>query len=220
MEELEQYIKNMKSEGVSEAKIKSKLKSVGWKEEQYENYFQSNKQNDIEKLKGEGPYKLSPKMPIASTLNFGLASILSLPLIYFFYYIAIINFEFLPSMVQVISYTPVVILVLCIIEYIHSKFFYKYFKFYLKEKHFQKECGILYKRFVTIPYDRIQNIDIYQSLIDRFFNLYRISIQTAGNSGHSLPEGKIPFIDKEQAWAVRKALLENIEKSKSNQRSL
>ncbi|GAI57517.1 unnamed protein product, partial [marine sediment metagenome] len=61
--------------------------------------------------------------------------------------------------------------------------------------------GIWTKHRATIPFSRIQNINIVNGLFDRIFGLYTVKIETAGGSaytqaakGYGRPEGYIPGI--------------------------
>ena len=57
--------------------------------------------------------------------------------------------------------------------------------------------GILSRNKVTIPFSRIQNVNIHQDWFDRQFNLYTVMFETAGGTANSQsggirPEGFIP----------------------------
>lgn len=47
-----------------------------------------------------------------------------------------------------------------IVSYIWAELFYDSYKYELTENSFKKELGVIWKKYVTIPYDKIQNIDI------------------------------------------------------------
>lgn len=42
--------------------------------------------------------------------------------------------------------------------------------------------GVIGKRVVNIPYERVQNVNIWRGVLDRLFGLYSIQIETAGGS--------------------------------------
>jgi putative transcriptional regulator len=59
--------------------------------------------------------------------------------------------------------------------------------------------GVLTKTRATIPYSRIQNINIVNGVFDRLYDIYTVKVQTAGSSapaqgqgGAGRPEGYIP----------------------------
>ena len=43
------------------------------------------------------------------------------------------------------------------------------------------EKGVIYKVYTNIPYERIQNIDIYRGIIARLCGFSAVSVQTAGS---------------------------------------
>lgn len=70
--------------------------------------------------------------------------------------------------------------VLCIGAIVWAFLLHKSYKFQLKENIFQKEYGVIRKHYVSIPYSRIQNIDIRRGILARFLGLSSVYIQTAG----------------------------------------
>ena len=104
-----------------------------------------------------------------------------------------------------------IIPVFVILCFIWAKLTYRYYKYELTEAGFRKESGVIYKRYVTIPYDRIQNVDIYRGILARFLGLSDLQIQTAGASAvvgrygafGMGAEGRLPAISKETAEELR-----------------
>lgn len=88
----------------------------------------------------------------------------------------------------------------------------------LGENGFQKESGVIYKKYVTIPYSRIQNVDIYRGIFARIFNLSDIRIQTAGSSLNTITsEGMLPAIHKDEAIKIRDELMKRVNRPASPQ---
>lgn len=78
------------------------------------------------------------------------------------------------------------------------------------------ERGIIWKKYSTIPYQRIQNVDIHRGVIARVFGFSGIKIQTAGYSATSPlahAEGDIPAVEQEEAERIREFLLKKIKSS-------
>lgn len=76
---------------------------------------------------------------------------------------------------------------------------------------FKKESGVIWKRYVTIPYSRIQNVDIHRGVFARILGLSDLQVQTAGNSNqYGLSEGRLPGIDKNEAEALRNELIRRV----------
>lgn len=85
------------------------------------------------------------------------------------------------------------------------------------------EKGIIVKRYKSIPYERIQNVDITRGIIARIIGFSTIDIQTAGYSmayggrgSAGLSEGHIPAVSKEGAEKIRDFLVKKISHKKSS----
>ena len=100
---------------------------------------------------------------------------------------------------------------------------YKAYKYQLTEDVFKKEHGVIWKRYVSIPYERIQNVDIHRGVLARILGLSDLMIQTAGYAGmtgrHGIggrePEGKLPGISHEKAEQLREELVMKAKGKKS-----
>lgn len=77
-----------------------------------------------------------------------------------------------------------------------------YFRFYfhLSETDFHMEQGVLRKKSIQIPFERIQSIRIEQSLIHQALNVVKIEIDTAGSKNNELT---ITALHRSQADAIR-----------------
>ena len=89
---------------------------------------------------------------------------------------------------------------------------YKNYKWTLTDMGFKKESGVIFKRYVVIPYNKIQNVDIHRSLLHRILGLSAISIQTAGFSSGAAgrtqtAEGHLPGLLPEEAEKLQNDLL-------------
>jgi uncharacterized protein len=99
------------------------------------------------------------------------------------------------------------------ISYIAAYLSYEYYRYELREDGFRKEYGIIWKKYVTIPYTRIQNVDIYRGLLSRILGLSDLHIQTAGTAsvagpyGQSYSEGRLPGLSEEVAEQLRDELI-------------
>lgn len=98
-----------------------------------------------------------------------------------------------------------------VLSYLWAKLSYHYYRYELTDLGFKKEHGIIWKKYVTIPYDRIQNVDIYRGIIARLLNLSDLQIQTAGGivagSYGAFSEGSLPGLSKEVAEQLRDELI-------------
>lgn len=109
---------------------------------------------------------------------------------------------------------PLVITLSLILSYIWAYLSYKFYKYELARDGFKKELGVIYKKYVTIPYDRIQNVDIYRGILARLLGISDIQIQTAGMSGIALSEGRLPGLSKKDAEELRDQLIHRVSNSK------
>lgn len=73
-------------------------------------------------------------------------------------------------------------LILIIFIYIWAKLSYHFYRYEFTDNAFKKEHGVIYKKYTSIPYDKIQNIDIHRGIWARILGLSDIQIQTAGLS--------------------------------------
>jgi len=107
-------------------------------------------------------------------------------------------------------------LVLC---FVWAKFTYYFYRYELREDGFRKEHGVVWKKYVTIPYDRIQNIDIYRGIIARLLGISDLQIQTAGGitagSHGSFSEGRLPGLSREIAEQLRDELIQRAHQAKN-----
>lgn len=99
-----------------------------------------------------------------------------------------------------------------ILAYVVAKLSYRFYKFELTENEYKAERGIIWKRYISIPYGRIQNVDIYRGLLSRILGLSDLNIQTAGYSAMSLSgkvgsEGRLPGLGVKDAEVIREELI-------------
>lgn len=98
-----------------------------------------------------------------------------------------------------------------IFAFIWAKLSYHFWRYELTEDAYKAERGIIWKRYVSIPYERIQNVDIYRGIIARILGLSDIQVHTAGYGGAGAKglgsEGRLPGLSKEQAEVIRDQLI-------------
>lgn len=69
-------------------------------------------------------------------------------------------------------------------------------KYIVREKDLSYKSGLLFKKLTTVPFNRIQHIEIDQGPFTRMFHLVSLSVFTAGDSSDDL---KIRGLLKEEA---------------------
>lgn len=102
--------------------------------------------------------------------------------------------------------------ILIILVAIFAYFKYHSFTFYLDEddKKFVINEGVFVKTNLTIHLDKIQQVNINQSLLQRIIGFYTLQIDTAGSDKK---EGTIRAMDKTSAEELKKRLLSRAENS-------
>ena len=100
-------------------------------------------------------------------------------------------------------------------SWIYSKYAWNFYKYSLEERYFKIEKGIIWKTYNSIPYKKIQNIDISRGIFDRLLGLSNVNIQTAGQKSPLAPiyEGRLPGLSVQTAQDLQKELLEKVDTS-------
>ncbi len=104
-----------------------------------------------------------------------------------------------------------------IISLVWAKLTVHFYRYELTDAGFRKELGVIYKKYVTVPYDRIQNVDINRGILDRLLGLSSLMIQTAGASSGvaGATEGVLPGLSREVAEQLRDELIARARQSKN-----
>ena len=117
--------------------------------------------------------------------------------------------------------TALLLVIVLVLTYAVSKLTYHYYRYEMSDHVFKKEHGIIWKKYVSIPYDRIQNVDIYRGLLARILGLSDIQVQTAGGistgSYGAFSEGRLIGVSREEAERLRDELLQKARTSRSGQ---
>ena len=107
--------------------------------------------------------------------------------------------------------------------YVWARLTYRFWGYQLIEEAFKKERGVIWKKYVSIPYERIQNIDIHRGILARILGLSDLKVQTAGYSAVSYgrgrmagigAEGYLPGLDKQVAEELREELIKRAKGTK------
>ncbi len=123
--------------------------------------------------------------------------------------------------ISIVVFVAYFVMLYLISDIVHNNFYFS-----IDENGFNKEHGIIHKQEVSIPYSRIQNVNITRGLIDRMLGLARISIETAGSNsikardivggGKTKAEGYLPGITLAQAKKAHDLLLNESRKHSTN----
>ena len=120
----------------------------------------------------------------------------------------LVNFDKINKLYLVLG-TIAVVLVVGVIAFLK----YKNFTFYIHDENeeFIISEGIFNKTITTIQLDKIQQVNINQSLLQRIINVYELEVDTAGGANK---EGKIKAVSHALALSLKLRLLENEKKIK------
>ena len=91
--------------------------------------------------------------------------------------------------------------------FIRAYLIYKNFLFKVDDDHFVLKEGILKKKNTSISFDRIQNINFKQNIVQQLINVYEVSIETAGSKSTEIA---IKALTLKKAEALKIALSQTI----------
>ena len=101
-----------------------------------------------------------------------------------------------------------------VLLFIWNKLTYNYYKYELTDNGFRKESGVIIKKYTTIPYEKIQNVDIHRGILERILQISTLKIQTAGYSSYNSSslinteaEGLLPGVSHKEAEEIRDELI-------------
>lgn len=207
------YIKNQKEQGKTKEEIKNELLGAGWQELIIDQTLGTSGSSTPPKPPSLAPSPMSIEQqhldPKAVWLFF-------FQTVFVFLFIAIwIGFYFIVILYETFSgflllgIGLVILLGMIIFSFIWAKLTYHFYRYELIEEGFRKELGVIFKKYVTIPYDRIQNVDIHRGILARILGLSVLNIQTAGSAGTSGTgvEGSLPGLSREEAEKIRDELI-------------
>ena len=102
-----------------------------------------------------------------------------------------------------LSYIYIGIVVFLVFFLLRAYLIYKNFLFKIDDGHFVLKEGILKKKNTSVSFERIQNINFKQNLIQQVINVYEVNIETAGSKDTEIA---IKALTYEKAQALKKEL--------------
>jgi len=133
--------------------------------------------------------------------------------------------EVILSSVPGLLLIPLLILLLIlfgylVVGYIWARLTYHFWRYELTEDVLKIERGVISKKYISIPYERIQNVDIRRGLLARILRLSSLQVQTAGYSAiagkHGFGgEGRLPGLSIDTAEELRERLIKKTKGTKS-----
>ncbi len=104
-----------------------------------------------------------------------------------------------------LPYVYLGIFVLAILLILHAFLAYRYFYYLIEKDELLIRKGYLKRVKLSIPFERIQNINIRQTVFQQLLGVVSLEVDTAGSSGKEL---KIIALKKDKAEELKKVLME------------
>ena len=132
---------------------------------------------------------------------------------------AIVQLGLLSGTIALIFCILIPLVVLFPFAEIYARLAYKNWLYGFTDKEIRIEKGIIFKTYKSIPYQRIQNVDIYRGILARMCGFSAVKIQTAGYSyggkGGQGAEGYLPAVPVETAEQIRNYILKKISEGRN-----
>lgn len=126
-----------------------------------------------------------------------------------------------PAGIAIAPLITIGVLVILIIPYPWARLAYNNFSYQLESDRITIERGVIWKKHASIPYERVQNVDIIRGPVARILGISDILIQTAGAhftgqyGALGLAEGRIPAVAPDEAKRIKDEVLSKIGKKTS-----
>jgi|SRR3989338_3596852 len=125
------------------------------------------------------------------------------------------------------------ILFVVLLAEVYARMSYNRYFYEITNDAIKKESGIIWKKYTSIPYERVQNVDIHRGIIARIFGFSSVQIETAGQSGFGgyggfrmkgnrryESEGYLPAISIDGAEKIREFVMKKIRKGRESSQGL
>ncbi|MFC1608345.1 PH domain-containing protein [Candidatus Latescibacterota bacterium] len=76
--------------------------------------------------------------------------------------------------------------------------------------------GVFWKRRVTVPYDKITNVDISQGPLERMYNVGKIHVQTAGAGGPQGANAELRLLGVRNLEDIKETIMEGVRGQKQS----
>jgi len=150
-------------------------------------------------------------------INGLIASVFLLGFLLFFPWILLVGLaiEGILSFVWSILFSIIAVAIIFLVPLPWAQLAYKNYRYELAQDRINIQRGVIWKRHVSIPYGRIQNVNIVRGPVTRMLGLADLQIQTAGMSGIAMVEGRIPAITPEEAKQLKDQILSKLSGTKN-----
>ncbi len=90
--------------------------------------------------------------------------------------------------------------------------FYKTLEYEVDEDSVNAKRGVFWKRYVTVPFAKITNIDVHQGPLERRFGLGTIHVQTAGAGGQQGGAAELRLAGIRDIHGVKELIAERVKR--------
>jgi membrane protein YdbS with pleckstrin-like domain len=86
-------------------------------------------------------------------------------------------------------------------------------EYYIDDEGVKMKGGVVWKKYVTVPYLKITNVDVIQGPMQRYYNIGTIHVQTAGAGGKQGEKAELKINGIRELEKVRKLIIGRIKNS-------
>jgi len=115
-----------------------------------------------------------------------------------------------PQITTILLIVAPIYIISLIIEYIYQTWYYQTYYYELTQSFIIIKKGVIAKKEISIPYERIQDVYVNQDVLDRIFGLYDVHVSTVTIT--SGMEAHIDGVEKEAAQGLRNLILNTTRK--------
>jgi len=107
------------------------------------------------------------------------------------------------------------VLAVFFLSFVWALLSYRFYKYEMAGTEFRKESGVLLKMYTSVPYHKIQNVNIHRGIFSRIFGLSTLYIQTAGTGA---AESMLPGLSQKDAEILREDIIHRAKNTKNQTR--
>lgn len=88
--------------------------------------------------------------------------------------------------------------------------FYANLEYVINSDCIKGKSGVFWKKYITIPFTKVTNLDIIQGPLQRIFDIGTIHIQTAGASGQQTAKAELSLLGLRKLEEVKESIMAKI----------
>ncbi len=83
-------------------------------------------------------------------------------------------------------------------------------EYYIDDEGVKMKGGVVWKKYVTVPYPKITNVDITRGPLQRYYNIGTIHVQTAGAAGKQGEKAELKLTGIRELDKIRDVIIKNV----------